>query len=398
MSAVDRLLQRCSVASASWAVAIVAVVWPAWATALVLSAEPAAQSASAEVAKGLRVTKQPYGKMPDGTPVELYTLTNSHDLKAEVINYGAMLIGLHAPDRHGKLANITLHLDNLEQYLAGHPLFGCIVGRYANRIANAQFVIDGKQYLLAANSGRNHIHGGRVGFHRYVWKAETVQQADRVGVRLSHVSPDGDEGYPGKLEVTKTYWLTENNQLQMEYTAVTDKPTHVNLTNHAYWNLAGAGSGDVLGHELMINADYYLPVDAGKIPQGKPAPVKDTPMDFTKPHKIGARIAQVPGGYDHCYVLNKKPGEQLTLCARVVEASSGRVMEVWTTEPGVQLYTAGGMRIKRPDGQLRYGNHGGLCLEAQHFPDSPNRPDFPSTLLRPGQKYYQLTVHKFSVK
>ncbi len=395
MAASDRCCVRWTIV---WRAAWVAAVYILSFSNLAVATGSAGKLAAAETTKGLSITRQPYGKMPDGTPVELYTLTNSHGLKAEVINYGAMLIGLHAPDQHGNTANITLHLDNLEQYLAGHPLFGCIVGRYANRIANARFVIDGQQYELAANSGRNHIHGGKMGFHRYVWKAEAVEQADRVGVRLSHTSPDGDEGYPGKLDVTKTYWLTQGNELQMEYVAVTDKPTHVNLTNHAYWNLAGAGSGDVLAHELMINADYYLPVDAGKIPQGKPAPVKDTPMDFTTPHTIGSRIAQVPGGYDHCYVLNKKRGEKLTLCARVAEPTSGRVMEVWTTEPGVQLYTANGMRVKRPDGSLRYGNHGGLCLECQHFPDSPNRPDFPSTLLRPGQKYYQFTIHKFSVK
>ena len=267
-----------------------------------------------------------------------------------------------------------------------------------NRIAGARFTIDGVEYPLTANAGQNHIHGGKQGFQKIVFQAKPLRENDRAGVEFSHTSPDGHEGYPGTLDVTVTYWLTADNRLIMRYVARTDKPTHLNLTNHAYWNLAGAGSGDVLGHQLMLNADRYLPSDDRRMPLGNIEPVRDTPMDFTKPQTIGARVEQVQGeNYDHCYVLKKKSGERLWLAARVVEPKTGRVMEVHTTQPGVQLYTAKGVSDRYGADGKSYGPYHGFCLETQHYPDAPNRPAFPSTLLRPGETYEEVTIHKFSV-
>lgn len=342
----------------------------------------------------MSVASEPFGSTREGAAVHRYTLANAGGMKAQVMTFGATLTSVEVPDRQGRLDNVTLHLDSFADYHAGHPCFGSICGRYANRIAKAKFALDGATYTLAANNGRNHLHGGRVGFDRRVWKAEPVDGKGFVGVTMTYVSPDGEEGYPGTLTVKVQYSLTDDNRLSIDYTATTDKPTVVNLTNHAYWNLAA--SGDVLRHELMLNADRYLPVDETLIPLGDLRPVKGTPMDFTTPQAIGSRIAQVGGGYDHCYVLNKKLGEDLALAARVVEPTSGRVLELYTTEPGVQLYTANGLNLKRPG--IFYGNHYGFCLETQHFPDSPNQPHFPSTVLRPGKTYRQLTVHKFSVQ
>jgi len=341
------------------------------------------------------VEKSPLAKTPDGTQVDQYTLTNANGLEVKVLTYGAMLTTVRVPDREGKFESVTLYLDRAEEYLTRPTVLGSVIGRYANRIAGARFTLDGTEYKLSANAGPHHIHGGRNGFQTIVWKAAPVQDAEGVGVKLTHTSPDGHEGYPGALDVEVTYTLTGDNQLKMQYVARTDKPTHVNLTNHAYWNLAGAGSGDVLGHLLTINADQYLPADPQKIPTGELKPVKGTPMDFTEPKTIGSRLDQVEDrNYDHCYVLNKRPGEGLSLAARVVEPKSGRVMEVYTTQPGMQLYT-GGIRLKT--GRLSYGPYHAVCLETQHFPDSPNRPQFPSTVLRPGEVYRQLTIHKFSV-
>jgi len=333
----------------------------------------------------MSVTKQQFGKMPDGADVDLYTLANRSGLRVKITPYGATLVSVEVPDRSGKLANITLGLDAFEKYLSGRNCLGTIVGRYANRIAKGRFTIDGVEYKLALNSGANHIHGGKLGFDRVLWKAEPIRDDKWVGVAMTYLSRDNEEGYPGNLAVTVKYTLSEENELSMSYEATTDKPTHVNLTNHAYWNLSGGAMGNVLGHQLLLNADAYLPVDAGLIPLGDPKPVKDTPMDFTRPMTIGSRIAEVKGGYDHCYVLRKDSGKAMPLAARVVEPTSGRMMEVYTTQPGVQLYTDNGR------------NHLALCLETQHYPDSPNKPGYPSTLLRPGQKYSQVTVHKFSV-
>jgi aldose 1-epimerase len=374
---------------ATGAIILSAAAWPLGGSSLADTARTGSTKMS--------IQKTAIGKVPDGTEVDQYTLTNANGLRVKIITYGATLTTVEVPDRHGKSDVVTLYLDSLDDYLAGHPYFGSTVGRYANRIAKGRFTLDGAEYTLATNNGPNHLHGGIQGFDKAVWKAESAQGEDCVGVKVTHVSPDGDEGYPGTLTASVTYSLTNDNELKMEYTATTDKPTVVNLTNHAYWNLAGAGSGDVLGHLLRLNADCYLPVDEGLIPLGELAPVQGTPMDFTKPHTIGSRIAQVEGGYDHCYVLNKK-GEKLTRAARVVEPKSGRVMEIYTTQPGIQLYTGNFL-----DGSLTVAGkpakkHYAFCLETEHFPDSPNRPEFVSTVLRPGETYHEVTVHKFSVQ
>lgn len=342
----------------------------------------------------MAVTKQLFGTTRDGKTVDLYILTHPAGMTAKVMTLGATLIGVEVPDREGKFANVTLHLPSFADYASGHPCFGSICGRYANRIAQGRFTLDGATYTLATNNGRNHLHGGKVGFDKVVWSAEPRDQGGSPGVTLTYGSRDGEEGYPGNLTVTVTYTLTADNELRIQYAATTDKPTVVNLTNHAYWNLSG--SGDILGHELTIHADRYLPVDDGQIPLGELRPVEGSPMDFRKPMPVGSRIAQVPGGYDHCYVLNKAADGELSLAARLFDPKSGRVMEVLTTEPGVQLYTANGLNLSKPSG-IHYGKHAGLCLECQHFPDSPNQAHFPSTVLRPGQTYRQLTVHKFSV-
>jgi len=359
----------------------------AWVTvvACVVGVDVAAAAARADAApRKARVEKAPIGRMPDGTQVDQYTLTNTDGLEVKVLTRGAMITTVKVPDRDGDFQSVTVPLGPPEECLKRRSVMGTIVGRYANRIAGAKFTLDGVEYALSANARKNHIHGGRDGFHTIVWDAEPVEDAEGVGVELRHTSPDGHEGYPGTLAVTLVYKLTDDNQLRMEYTARTDKPTHVNLTNHAFWNLAGAESGDMLDHELLLNADHYLPFGEGKIPTGEIRRVKGTCMDFTRPKTIGSRIDQVEGGdYDHCYVLNKKPGERLSLCARVVEPESGRAMEVYTTQPGVQLYT---------------GNRRGFCLETQHFPDSPNRPKFPSTVLRPGETYHEVTIHKFLIE
>jgi aldose 1-epimerase len=346
----------------------------------------------------MSIQKQSIGKTPDGTQVDEYTLANGAGLRIKIMTYGATLTQVEMPDRNGKPGVVTLYLDSLDDYIAGHPFFGSVVGRYANRIAKGKFTLDGVQYTLATNNGPNHLHGGNKGFDKAVWKAEPAEGDGCVSVKFTHTSPDGDEGYPGTLVATATYTLTDDNQLKMEYTATTDKATHVNLTNHAYWNLAGAGSGDVLGHQLMINADRYLPVDDGLIPLGELAPVKGTPMDFTQPQAIGSRIGQVEGGYDHCYVLNRRKAGELCLAARVVEPRSGRVMEIYTTQPGIQLYTGNFL-----DGSLTVAGkpcnkHYAFCLETEHYPDSPSRPEYPSTVLRPGETYREVTIHKFSVE
>jgi aldose 1-epimerase len=346
----------------------------------------------------VKVERSVLGMDADGVEVEQYTLKNSQGIEVTVITYGATLTAVNVPDRAGRVANVNLYLDSLDDYLKGHPLFGSTVGRYANRIAGAKFVLDGEEYEITRNSGKNHIHGGRKGYQKQTWKAEPLRGDQSVGVRCSLFSPDGEEGYPGNLHVEAIYELNEKNELRMEYKATTDRATHVNLTNHAYWNLAGAGSGDVLDHELQLLADYFLPSDAAKIPRGAPQKVSGTPMDFTQPKTIGARIEQVEGGYDHCYVLNKPTGVQLPLAARVVDPQSGRVMEVYTTQPGMQIYTANGLSDRFQGGGRPYGRYHGVCFEAQRYPDTPNRPDFPTSVLRPGETYHEITVHRFSVQ
>jgi aldose 1-epimerase len=346
------------------------------------------------------VTRAPFGQTPDGQPVEIFTLQNTSGIEVKAITYGGIITSLKTPDRHGATADIVLGFDSLDGYLADHPYFGAIIGRYGNRIANGRFVLDKLEYRLATNNGRHHLHGGIKGFDKHVWTPEII---GNNAIRLSRVSGDGEEGYPGELQVAVVYSLTNYNELIVEYQAATDLPTHVNLTQHSYFNLAGAGSGDVLGHELMINADRYTPVDATLIPTGQLATVEGTPFDFRTPTAIGARIeARHPQirhgrGYDHNWVLNRD-GDSLQLAARVVEPKSVRVLEVATTEPGMQFYAGnvldGAITGK---GGLDYGRRSGFCLETQHYPDSPNKPDFPSTVLRPGTTYSTRTVFKFDV-
>jgi aldose 1-epimerase len=348
------------------------------------------------------IEKSAFGKLPDGTAVDLYTLTNPAGTRVKIVTYGGIVTELHVPDRNGKLDDVVLGFDNLQDYLAGHPYFGAIVGRVANRIAKVKFTLDGKPYTLAVNNGPNALHGGLKGFDKKVWKAKTRDVANGVALDLSYVSRDGEEGYPGTLSTTVTYTLTNDKELRIDYEATTDQPTPVNLTNHSYFNLAGAASGTkILDHQLMLAADKYTPADDTLIPTGEIAAVARTPLDFTAPTAIGARIDQIPasiGGYDHNFVL-RGGGGKLELAARVTESKSGRVMEMFTTEPGVQFYTGNFLDGKlKGKGGTSYQKHQAFCLEAQHYPDSVNHPNFPSVILRPGETYKQTTVYKFSAK
>lgn len=355
---------------------------------------------SKEKTSDMSIDKQSWGKTKDGQEVDLYTLRNN-GLVLKMTNYGATVVSVETPDKDGKLANITLSFPSLEGYLQRHPYFGSTVGRYGNRIAKGKFSLDGNEYTLATNNGPNHLHGGEKGFDAVVWKAEEVKTDDAVGLKFTYTSKDGEEGYPGNLDVTVTYTLTRDNELVIEYEAKTDKPTVVNLTNHNYWNLGGQGSGTILDHELQLSADKYLPIDATSIPTGELADVKGTPFDFTEAKKIGKEIDAIKEephqtkGYDHCYVLNGKAGE-MKLAARVKDPKSGRVMEIHTTEPGIQLYCGNFLDGSESNGGFK--QHEAFCLETQHFPDSPNQEKFPSTRLDPGQTYKSKTVHKFSVE
>lgn len=349
------------------------------------------------------MNKQAFGTTPDGQGVDIYTLTNANGMEARIMTYGATLVSLKAPGRNGALDDVVLGFDSLDGYLKDQPYFGAIVGRYANRIAKGRFTLNGVEYKLATNDGPNHLHGGLKGFDKQVWKARDVSTAEAPRLELTYLSRDGEEGYPGNLSVTVVYTLTDANELRIDYSATTDKDTVVNLTNHSYFNLAGAGSGDVLGHVLTLYADRFTPTDKTLIPTGELRSVEGTPFDFRKPAAIGARIdaddeqLRTGAGYDHNFVL-ASGGAALALAARVLEPGSGRVMEVLTTEPGIQLYTGNYL-----DGSLRgkggrvYGKRFGFCLETQHFPDSPNKPAFPSTVLRPGEKLQSATVYRFSV-
>jgi aldose 1-epimerase len=345
-----------------------------------------------------KVTRQAFGRTEDGTSVDLYVLSNGKGVEASIATYGGVVVSLKTPDRAGKPADVALGFDSLDGYLKGRAFFGSIVGRYGNRIAKGRFTLNGVEYTLAKNNGENHLHGGLKGFDQAVWKAREV--AD--GVEMSYLSKDGEEGYPGNLSVKVTYTLNEKNEFAIDYSATTDKDTVVNLTNHSYFNLAGPGAGDILQHEMTLFADRFTPVDDGLIPTGELRSVKGTPFDFTKPVAIGARINQDDEqlkfglGYDHNFVLNGGGGK-LAKAAEVYEATSGRVLEVSTTEPGVQFYTGNFL-----DGTLTgkggkvYQKRYGFCLETQHFPDSPNRPSFPTVVLKPGGKYQSKTVWRFS--
>ncbi|HPK72596.1 MAG TPA: aldose epimerase family protein [Vicinamibacterales bacterium] len=345
--------------------------------------------------KGARVDKTAFGTTREGQPVDLYTLVNANGVTAKLITYGALLTELHVPDRTGQLADVVLGFRTLAEYEGGHPYFGATIGRVGNRIANAKFRLDGRDYALAANDGPNHLHGGLRGFDKRVWKGQVVPAPSGAAVRFTYASADMEEGYPGALTATVTYTLTPANELRLDYTATTDKPTIVNLTNHSYFNLSGEGQGTILDHELMLMADRFTPVGAGLIPTGEIAAVRGTPMDFTRATAIGARIGEVPGGYDHNYVLSHGGGV-LAMSATVRDPQTGRTMDVLTTEPGIQLYTGNFL-----DGTLTgkagraYVQHAGFCLETQHFPDSINHPNFPPVVLRPGAAYRTTTVYRF---
>ncbi|HPW18250.1 MAG TPA: aldose epimerase family protein [Candidatus Aminicenantes bacterium] len=358
------------------------------------------ETAAATGGPRMSIKRESFGSLPGGARVDIYTLTNARGLEARVMTYGGTLVSLKVPDRRGVLADVTLGFDALAGYLGENPYFGAVIGRYGNRIAKARFTIDGVECRLAANDRENSLHGGVKGFDKVVWTAEAIPVADGIGLRLAYLSRDGEEGFPGNLAVKVVYALTDADELRIDYEAVTDKKTPVNLTNHAYWNLRGEGDGDVLGHILQLEADAVTAVDspANLIPTGAFAPVAGTPFDFTAPRAIGERIARVEGGYDHNFVL-RSGGGRLARAARVEEPESGRVLEIWTDQPGIQLYTGNfldGTVVGK--GGRAYGKHAGFCLETQHFPDSPNRPDFPSTVLEPGRMYRTTTVHKFMVK
>ncbi len=366
-----------------------------------LAHPPRAEAGARKKADGRgRVERMDFGKTPDGTPVDLFVLGNGR-VTAKVMTYGAILTELDVPDRSGKSADVVLGFDTLEGYLPRHPYFGSTVGRVANRVGGARFSLDGKDYTLAANNGPNTLHGGLKGFDKVVWKAEDASGPAGPAVTFSYLSKDGEEGFPGNLAVAVTYTVTADDALKIDYRATTDKATPVNLTHHSYFNLAGPASGSILGHELMLTAAGYTPGDDGMIPTGAIGPVKGTPLDFTTSTPIGDRIDQLkgdPGGYDHNYVLD--PAAKLIHpAARVTEPTTGRVMEVFTTEPGLQFYSGnfldGSLKGK---GGVVYKQHQGLCLEAQHFPDSVHHANFPSTILRPGQTYTQTTIYKFSTR
>ncbi|MBI4811597.1 MAG: galactose mutarotase [Ignavibacteriales bacterium] len=347
---------------------------------------------------GMGIQRDVFGKTDDDRIIHRYTLSNKGGIIVKIINYGGIVTELLVPDRKGNRDDVVLGFDSLKPYLADHPYFGCIVGRYANRIAKGKFTLDGKEYKLATNNDGNHLHGGTKGFDKVIWQANPIRVEDGVALVLRYNSKDGEEGYPGNLNVVVIYTLTNENEFRIEYEATTDKPTPVNLTHHSYFNLVGAGGGDVFNNELMIDADKYTVVDQNLIPTGELRSVEGIPMDFRTSHPIGGRIKQVEGGYDHNYVLNRK-GDSLSLAARITEAKSGRIMEVYTTEPGIQFYSGNFLdgTITGKGGKV-YRKHFGFCLEAQHFPDSPNHPEFPPTILKPNQKYHQVTVYKFSVK
>ena len=347
------------------------------------------------------IQKEVFGKTPEGEVIHAYTLTNKNGIRAKFINFGAILTELHVPDKDGEFADIVLGFDKLEDYLVNRAYFGCTTGRVANRIAGGKFPLGGKTYTLAVNNDPNHLHGGEKGLNKRIWEAREVGAVNASAVRFSYLSPDGEEGYPANLSITVTYTLTHDDELRIDYEATTDSPTPVNLTNHSYWNLAGAGNGTILDHELTVLADEFTPVDVTGIPTGVIEPVRGTALDFTSPIPVGARIDELkgdPGGYDHNYVLRGKEGG-LAMAARVHDRKSGRVLEIQTTEPGIQLYTANyldGSIVGK--GGKAYPMRAALCLETQHFPDSVNRPDFPSTILKPGDTYRSTTVHKFTTE
>ena len=344
-----------------------------------------------------QVSRAPFGQLPDGRGVELFTLTNRHGIELRAMTYGAIITSIRTPDRDGTLADIVLGFDSLGGYLAGSPYFGAVVGRYANRIAAGRFTLDGITYRLARNNGPNTLHGGVQGFDKVLWTAQPLQSDSTVGVVFQYVSRDREEGYPGTMYVQVTYTLTDGNELEIEYDATTDKATPINLSQHTYWNLHGDGHGTILDHVLTLNASAYTPVDSTLIPTGQIAPVDGTPFDFRQPTAIGARIEQTNEqlrfgrGYDHNWVLDGSSA------ARLEDPTTGRRLDIRTSEPGIQFYSGNFLdgTLKGKNGQV-YAHRTGLCLETQHFPDSPNHANFPSTILRPGERYQSRTTIGFS--
>lgn len=350
-------------------------------------------------AKAQNIARAEFGKLPDGRLVDLYTLTNKNGLIIKVTNYGGTVTALSVPDKNGTLTDIVLGFDDLNEYLKATAYFGAIVGRYGNRIAKGKFTIDGITYPLAKNNGPNTLHGGIIGFDKVIWEATEINDRTGVGLKLHYLSKDGEEGFPGNLDITVTYMLTNANEFRIDYKATTDKATPLNLTHHSYFNLAGAGNGDILGHQVIIDAQRYTVVDSTLIPTGELRDVKGTPFDFTQTLAIGAKINELGGkpvGYDHNYVLNSG-GVKLALAAKVTEPVSGRVMEVYTDQPGVQFYTGNFLdgTIIGKVGKV-YNQYYGFCFETQKFPDSPNQPTFPSSILKPGETYKSTTIYKFS--
>jgi len=369
----------------NWAVAVSLIF-----TTLIGCAEQKTQQNENQMAA---VKKESFGTLEDGREVSLFTLSNEDGIEVEITNYGGTVTSIRTPDKNGNFENVVLGFDSLEKYTAGVPYFGALIGRYGNRIEDGRFSIDGKQYQLATNDGDNHLHGGEQGFDKVLWDAAAQ---DDGSLKLTYLSNDGEEGYPGNLEVTVVYTLTNENELKIEYEATTDKATPVNLTNHSYFNLSGHPDSTILDHQLKIRADQYTPVNDELIPTGELASVAGTPFDFTEFHKIGGRIDQVEGGYDHNWVLNQPEGDSLFHAATLYDPGSGRQMKIFTEEPGLQFYSGNFLdgSLKGPNG-TPYVQHAALCLETQHFPNSPNEPDFPSTILRPGQTYQTTTIYKF---
>lgn len=367
------------------------------------SAHAASQKAAAvkSVAQ-LAITEAPFGKLPSGESTTLYTMTNAKGVVVKVSNYGGTITSMITPDKSGKMADILLGFDSVDGYLQNKSFFGSMIGRYGNRIGKSQFVLDGKTYNLDKNDGANHLHGGSQGFWAVMWDAKSFKTENSVGLTLTRTSPDGEQGYPGSLKVTVVYELTNNNEFNITYGATTDKPTYVNMTQHPYFNMAGKGS--ILNHELYINASKYTPVDSGLIPTGELAPVAGTPFDFTKPHAIGQMIGQTNeqlkngGGYDHNWVLNKKSVDEWGLDLSLSDPVSGRTVEIYSDEPGMQFYSGNFLNGKVEGKGVTFEYRGAVVLEPQHYPDSPNQPKFPSTLLKPGEKYKSKITYKFVTK
>jgi len=347
----------------------------------------------------MNTQREPFGNLPDGQAVERFTLTNDHGLSATLCSFGALLTALHAPDRNGNLADVTLGFDTLEQWRANPGYMGATVGRYGNRIAQARFPLDQQVYHLTANEGPNHLHGGAEGFHQKLWQADPFDGARHAGVKFRYTSPDGEEGYPGTLAAEATYTLNDANELSIVYEATTDAPTVVNLVHHTYWNLTGDSGRDILGHQLKIPAEHYLPVDDASIPIGELAPVVHTAMDFREAHRIGDRLHDAPNkGYDHNFVLKPHNSPDMIPAAEVHDPDTGRVLELFTDQPGVQFYAGLFLGAVTGKGGVTYPRYSGLCLETQKWPDTPNQPRFPTAVLRPGEQYRHVMLLRFGTR